>query len=698
MGPTLAQNGANMLSVSCPSIDSCIATGADGDDMSAMTAEGTQSGGIWTWSTPISLTFNNAYFMPLYSVSCPSTTYCVAVGQATYYPNEQIVYPLSVTGTESGGVWTWSQPYLNVSDGTTNSGFRAVSCADVTSCMTVGIDDASQEVFAPWTPELPNLPSAPTIGTATLVSGSPSLTWTAPSNSDGAVTTGYDVLALDVTTGIMDNDACPAQLDQTTTTCSATGLNGGDTYEFAVAAVSDVGIGLSSGFSDEVALPLAVADAPTNVSATASNASASVQWSAPLNDGGTALTGYEVIALNTTTSTTTMNACPTSDSSTALNCSIDGLTNGDSYTFTVAAINSIGTGADSSATASVTPSAPSSGGGGGGGGGATVGPTNAPPPSGLAASAFGTPVSIHVAASGSTTASASLGSASATISVPPGAMPAGTTVSIYPVPSSSTFDSQIPSGSTYVTSFAVSWENPDGTSLNTVTPVTMTITDPNIQAGDTIYVLTSKGLSPAGTATVNGTVTVTFSSDPLYAITSSMVAQAVLSITSTSGHVGTALHLVTSGGSGAGALSFGVVNGTATGCAVTAGALTSQSAGTCIVTATKAADPNYDAVTSNATTIAMALPANPSKVTASFATGSSTLSARAKAELRALAKKLLPGAAVTVTGYAKGHLALAKSRASAVAKYLRQLVRIRVTLKTVLTSHANQTSVTTNKQ
>jgi hypothetical protein len=271
-------------------------------------------------------------------------------------------------------------------------------------------------------------------------------------------------------------------------------------------------------------------------------------------------------------------------------------------------------------------------------------------------------------------------------------------VSIYPVPDSTALESLLPTGNVYVASFAVTWENPDGSSLNAVTPVTLTITDPTIEAGDTIYEETSTGLKAVGTATVNGTVTVTFSSDPLFAVTSSQVAQAPLSITSTSGRFGTALSLTTSGGSGSGTLSFSVVNGTATGCSVTGALLTSLSAGTCVVTATKAADSSFDSVSSGATTIDLALPVVPSKVSTSFAAHKAALSAGARSQLRALAKKLIAGASVTVTGYAKGDATLAKARATAVANYLKSLVHVKVTLKTVTRTSANEVAVTTSKQ
>ncbi len=87
--------------------------------------------------------------------------------------------------------------------------------------------------------------------------------------------------------------------------------------------------------------------------------------------------------------------------------------------------------------------------------------------------------------------------------------------------------------------------------------------------------------------------------------------QAALSVSSLSGTVGTPLTLATSGGSGTGAVSYAVVSGTATGCSVSSGALSASSAGTCIVTATKASDSTYLAVNSTPATITFAAPPAP---------------------------------------------------------------------------------------
>ena len=106
-------------------------------------------------------------------------------------------------------------------------------------------------------------------------------------------------------------------------------------------------------------------------------------------------------------------------------------------------------------------------------------------------------------------------------------------------------------------------------------------------------------------------------------VTLAAVNQATLSVTSTSGTYKTVLTLTTSGGSGTGAVTYAVVNGTATGCANSLGSLTSTSAGTCLVTATKAADANYNPASSAQTTVTLA-PAVPSAPTITNLPGQGT--------------------------------------------------------------------------
>ena len=103
----------------------------------------------------------------------------------------------------------------------------------------------------------------------------------------------------------------------------------------------------------EVAAPVAPGPA-SNVTASGGPASASVSWTAPTSGGAVAkyvITPY--IGSEAQTATTVTGSPP------ATNATIGGLTNGTSYTFTVTAVNTIGSSAPSEHSNAVTPSASS---------------------------------------------------------------------------------------------------------------------------------------------------------------------------------------------------------------------------------------------------------------------------------------------------------------------------------------------------
>jgi hypothetical protein len=97
-------------------------------------------------------------------------------------------------------------------------------------------------------------------------------------------------------------------------------------------------------------------------------------------------------------------------------------------------------------------------------------------------------------------------------------LPSGTVVSVYPVANTAALAASVPAGKTYIVSFAISWQAPNGTSPAATAPITMTITDPGIHAGDTVYEVTSSGLKAVGVATQNGVATITFTNDPTFVV------------------------------------------------------------------------------------------------------------------------------------------------------------------------------------
>jgi hypothetical protein len=197
----------------------------------------------------------------------------------------------------------------------------------------------------------PSLPGAPTGVTATSGNGSATVSWTAPSDTGGSAITKYTVtpyIGTTAQTPVTVSGNPPA----TSTTVS--GLTNGTSYTFTVSATTANGTGPASSPSNAVT-PNGLPGAPTGVTATAGNGSASVTWIAPANNGGSAITKYTVTPYVGTTAQTpvTVTGSPPATSTT-----VSGLTNGTTYTFTVTATNANGNGPASAASNAVIPSAP----------------------------------------------------------------------------------------------------------------------------------------------------------------------------------------------------------------------------------------------------------------------------------------------------------------------------------------------------
>jgi titin len=133
-------------------------------------------------------------------------------------------------------------------------------------------------------------PGAPTSVSATAGNGSATVSWTAPASDGGSAITGYNVTRF--VGGIAQGTDSVGVVTQTT----VSGLTNGTTYTFRVAAKNTIGTGAQSSDSNGVTpmAPATAPGAPTGVSATAGNGSATVSWTAPAADGGSAITAYDV--------------------------------------------------------------------------------------------------------------------------------------------------------------------------------------------------------------------------------------------------------------------------------------------------------------------------------------------------------------------------------------------------------------------
>ena len=180
-----------------------------------------------------------------------------------------------------------------------------------------------------------SVPGAPTIGTATKGNAQASVTFTAPASNGGSTITGYTVTSN------------PGSITGTGSSSPilVTGLTNGTAYTFTVTATNATGTSTPSSASNQVT-PSTIPGVPTIGVATAGIAQATVAFTAPVSDGGSAITGYTV----------TSSPGGITATGTASPLTVTGLTNATAYTFTVFATNANGNSSASSASNTVTPS------------------------------------------------------------------------------------------------------------------------------------------------------------------------------------------------------------------------------------------------------------------------------------------------------------------------------------------------------
>ncbi|MDQ1382985.1 MAG: hypothetical protein QOG65_364, partial [Actinomycetota bacterium] len=192
------------------------------------------------------------------------------------------------------------------------------------------------------------VPGAPTsVAAARAGSGMGSVSFTAPTDTGGTPITSYIATcsASGGTTGMQTGSGSPLVVS---------GLTNGKSYTCTVTAQNTQGSSPPSTASNSF-VPATVPGAPTSVTVSLSGATASVAFTAPASNGGSAITGYSA-------SCASSNQGVTKTGTGTSPITVAGLTPGKTYTCTVAATNQYGTGTRSAPSSPFTvanvPSAP----------------------------------------------------------------------------------------------------------------------------------------------------------------------------------------------------------------------------------------------------------------------------------------------------------------------------------------------------
>lgn len=311
-----------LSAVSCPSAAECVAVGQDAAGSEGVVSVGTEttttSGSSWSWNPVlVSNTYN------LEGISCPSTSFCMAVGQSTSGGNG-ITELLSVSGGSATALS--NSPALGFPSSDDSYGTE-VSCPSTTECVALVFDSTSQAEAAnvlsdtqggPWmmvaAADLPNSTVSPptyvfgldcpttsecvadgeanyggspqSYGIVTTLSYSNgTLTWGTPQEpSAGSVTPiGLVGIACPTASDCVAVGAANGGLDATTVT-----TNGGTTWSTPLLFPGPLGF-------DSVACPSqgnCVAVAPYNSSSTSPGPASS----ATSTNGGQSWVGYQPVS------------------------------------------------------------------------------------------------------------------------------------------------------------------------------------------------------------------------------------------------------------------------------------------------------------------------------------------------------------------------------------------------------------------
>jgi hypothetical protein len=239
-----------------------------------------------------------------------------------------------VTASPGGASCPWTSGPLSCTVTGLTNGTTYTFTVTATNLAGTGSESSASSAATPSAVS-PGLPT--NVSATSGENGQSIVSWTAPASDGGLPITRY------IVTASPGGASCPWTSGPLS--CTVTGLTNGTTYTFTVRATNAAGT--SESLSSNGVTPATTPGLPTSVTVTPANGESAVSWLAPVDTGGATITGYTVTASPGGAS------CPWTSG--PLSCTVTGLTNGTTYTFTVRATNAAGTSSASSASASVVP-------------------------------------------------------------------------------------------------------------------------------------------------------------------------------------------------------------------------------------------------------------------------------------------------------------------------------------------------------
>ena len=272
----------------------------------------------------------------------PVTGLAQVMGVGVAPGNAQLVVTWTAVSTATGYTVQWMSGGQGYNTGDRQA---TVTTGSTTRYTIPGLTNGTEytgRVIATRTGASDGPPSAEVKGTPFTTPGAPQhlsgvpgdeqvmLTWDAPSSDGGSAILRYEYAIDDSGTWI------DAGLDLEET---VPGLTNGQQYVFEVRAVNSAGPGASA---RTAATPLGMPSVPESLTATGGDGEVVLEWSAPADDGGAPVTGYEY---RFAAGTAVPGDTPWQSAGLDLEWTVTGLTNGQQYAFEVRAVNSAGPGA-----------------------------------------------------------------------------------------------------------------------------------------------------------------------------------------------------------------------------------------------------------------------------------------------------------------------------------------------------------------